>query len=129
MIAWYGENFLRMTTAELQKGFTKAGVYFTSKTRGYLNTSQPYQRTKRTGRHIGLAPSRPGEFPRKLSGQLQRSITWTLDKKKLVLTVGSNLQEYPSMLETGTRFMRPRPWLTLAFAKEKNKIGRTIAGR
>lgn len=121
-------DFENKVFAELTKRFTKAGIYYVSKLRGYLNVSQPYKRSRTTGRHRGLSPSRPGQYPKKLSGQLQRSMTWTLDKSKLVLTCGSNLAGYPSFLQTGTRFMRPRPWLSLSWQAERGKIGKIIVG-
>jgi hypothetical protein len=42
--------------------------------------------------------------------------------------VGSNLDGYPKFLETGTRFMKSRPWLSLAFAAEKDRLGKIITG-
>jgi hypothetical protein len=121
------DKFVSDIKKELVKRFTKAGVVFTSKTRGYLNASQPYRRTK-SGKHIGLAPSLPGQFPRKLSGQLMRSITWKFDTTKMVLTVGANLKGYPSFLQTGTKHMKPRPWLSLAFDKEKSELKKILVG-
>jgi phage gpG-like protein len=126
---WDGGNFLNRTRAEIQKGFVRAGVYYVSQTRGYLNTDQPYKRAKSSGRHRGLAPSKPGEYPRKLSGQLQRSITWAFDPAKLVLTVGSNLAGYPAILQLGSRFMAPRPWLSLSFEAEQDTLARLILGQ
>src|ERR1700722_1098243 len=110
------DNFMGSVEKEYVRRFTKAGVYFTSKTRGYLNVSQPYKRSK-SGKHRGLDPSKPGEFPKKLSGQLHWSIIWDLDQKKMILTVGSNLKPYPKFLQISTRFMRARPWLTLSWGK------------
>ena len=124
-IEWHGADFLHLTESELAKNMTKAGIYFTSKVRGYLNVSQPYKRTSGGG-HIGLDPSLPGEFPKKLSGQLMRSITWKLDRQKMELTVGTNLKGYPSFLQLGTSIMKPRPWLTKSFDLEKDAIGRII---
>jgi hypothetical protein len=83
VIRWTGDEFLKVATADLVKRFDTAGVYFTSKTRGYLNTGQASRRTA-SGGHVGLNPSAPGRFPHKLSGQLQRSITWKVDKAKLI---------------------------------------------
>lgn len=107
---------------------TKAGVYFTSKLRGYVNTAQPYTRSKNGQRYYGENPSSPGNLPHKLSGQLLKSMTWNLDKGRMVLAVGSNLKGHPSFLETGTRRMEPRPWLTLGWNKESGKVGRIIIG-
>lgn len=126
---WDGDKFLDRTKQEIDKGFVRAGIYYTSQTRKYLNVDQRYKRAKTSGRHRGLSPSKPGEYPRKLSGQLQRSITWAYDANKMVLTVGSNLAGYPSFLQTGTNRMAARPWLTLSFEAEKNTIGRLILGK
>lgn len=127
MITWHGADFLNMVDAELKRNFTKAGVYFVSKLRGSLNRSQPYHRTP-DGGTVGLDPSLPGEYPKKLTGQLQRSITWTVGTKPLSLTVGSNMKGYPKYLQLGTTLMKPRPWLSLGFEKTKDEIGRIIVG-
>lgn len=126
MIKWNLEAFNKLNADQLRKGMTRAGVYFTSKLRGYVGKAQPYKRYDGGRRYRGLDPSKPGDFPRKLSGQLQKSMTWELDKKKLILSVGSNLKGYPSYLQTGTRFMLARPWLSLGFDKERNAIGKMI---
>jgi hypothetical protein len=126
-LSWYGADFVNMVDAELARRFAKAGVFFTSKLRGFLNRSQPYHRTP-SGGTVGLDPSLPGEYPKKLTGQLQRSITWTVTKKPLVLTVGSNLKGHPKYLQLGTTLMKPRPWLTLGFDGTKDQMGRIIAG-
>ncbi|AWM39784.1 hypothetical protein GobsT_18540 [Gemmata obscuriglobus] len=124
-VNWYGLDFLRLTESELARNMAKAGGYFASKLRGYLNDSQSYKRTP-SGGYVGLDPSVPGGFPKKLSGQLQRSITWELDRQKFVLTVGTNLKGYPKFLQLGTTVMKPRPWLSLGFDKTKDAIARII---
>lgn len=121
------DGFLGDVQKELVKRLTKAGVFYVSQLRGSLNTSQEY--TKYGSRLKGHGPSLPGQYPHKLSGQLMRSITWNVDKKNMVLTVGSNLDGYPSFLETGTQWMAPRPWLSLSFAAEKDQLGKIIAGK
>jgi hypothetical protein len=117
-------GFNKLTRDQLAKNFVKGGIYFASKMRGYLNTDQPY--IKRGKHYTGLSPSAPGAFPHKLTGQLQKSITWSFNKPKLILTVGSNLKGYPSYLQKGTRRMKPRPWLTLCWNKEKARLGRIL---
>jgi len=120
-------QFTEDVQRDMVKKFTKAGLNFVSKLRGYVNTGQSY---KRSGSKLrGFGPSAPGQFPHKLSGQLARSITWMLDKKKFVLTVGSNLKGYPSFLETGTKFMKSRPWLSKGFGLEKDTIVKILAGK
>ncbi len=55
-------QFAADVNRDLVKRFTKAGVYFTSKLRGYVNTAQPYTRSP-SGHYHGMAPSAPGQFP------------------------------------------------------------------
>lgn len=126
---WRTADLLTKTKAELEKGFVRAGLHFVSSLRVALNVDQPYRRSKRTGRYRGLSPSAPGQYPRKLSGQLMRSITYQFDKSKMELTVGSNLVGYPSFLQSGTRFMQARPFLSLSWASEQSTIGKLILGK
>ena len=128
MIRWNLTNFLKLTQDELAKNFVKAGVYFVSQQRQFLNRDQPYRRAP-SGRHTGFDPSLPGEFPRKLTGQLMRSVTWSFDKSKMALTVGSNLKPYPAILQSGSSFMEPRPWLSLGFAQVRERVGQIIVGK
>lgn len=127
MIKDTSRQFIGELDRDLVKRFTKAGLYYTSKLRGLLNTGQPYR--KDGLKLVGLSPSVPGGYPKKLSGQLQRSITWTLDKKRFVLTVGSNLKGYPSFLEMGTKLMKPRPWLSKSFDQERATITKILTGK
>ncbi len=120
-------KFFTDVEKELHKRLTKIGVYFTSQERGFLNVSQPY---KRSGNNYkGLDPSSPGDFPKKLSGQLQKSMTWELNKKELSVTCGSNLKPYPAYLESSTKWMQARPWLTLGFEKTKDQLGKIAVGK
>ena len=127
MLRWTASDLITLTAKELHKRLVKVGVYFASKERQYLNVSQPYKRSASGKRLRGLDPSQPGEFPRKLSGQLQRSITWRVEKDSVI--VGSNLRGYPSYLETSTRFMAARPWLSLGFDREKDNMARILVGK
>ncbi len=121
------DKFMTDFMKDAAKNFTKAGIYFTSQLRTELNVAQPYKRSS-GGRYRGLNPSRPGGYPHKLSGQLQKSITWKLDNKTMTLEVGSNLKPYPAMLESGTRYMKPRPWLSLGWEQNKLKVIQIATG-
>ena len=128
MIRWLVPEFLKQTQDELARNFVKAGVYFVSQTRQSLNVDQPYRRAA-SGKHHGLSPSLPGEYPRKLTGQLMRSVTWSFDRGRMSLTVGSNLRPYPALLQSGTQFMAARPWLSLGFAQVRERMGQIILGK
>lgn len=122
---WNGPQFYGDVQKELVKRFTKAGVTWVSAMRGHLNTAQTYDKAP-SGKYHGHNPSLPGQFPHKLSGQLQKSMTYEVDQNKLVLTVGTNLQPYPAYLQTGTGIMKPRPWLSLGWELEESKVVRIL---
>ena len=73
-----------------------------------------------------MSPSAPGQFPKKLSGQLQRGLTYSFDRKAVSLTFGTNLAGYPTFLQVGTKTMRPRPWLSLGWAAEQDNVARIL---
>lgn len=90
-----------------------------SEIRQNLNTAQPY---KRTGSGFtGYDPSKPGDFPHKLSGQLQKSIAYSVDEQELTCTIGTAMK-HGFFLEMGTRFMAARPWLTRTVQSLHGKI-------
>ncbi len=122
------DSFMAMFRRDAEKNLTKAGIYFVSQLRTELNVAQPYTRSP-AGNYHGRNPSAPGNFPHKLSGGLQKSITWKLDKPNLVLTVGSNLGGYPKFLQLGTKSMQPRPWLTLSWGRHEAKITSIVTGK
>lgn len=126
---WDATGLLNKVTSDTAGRMTKAGIYFVGRLRQAVNTGQEYKRYK--GKHgiyyHGLNPSKPGEMPHKLTGQLQRSITWKLDKANLVLTVGSGL-DYAGYLQTGTKKMKSRPWLSRTWSNEKAKVTSIILG-
>ena len=63
-------------------------------------------------------PSRPGEPPHKITGNLQRHVQYQLDRPKLAAQVGLAVgARYGLWLELGTRRMAPRPWLIVTLKK------------
>lgn len=69
----------------------------------------------------GKYPSKPGEYPRKVTGNLQKSVTYEVDKEQLQGRVGTEL-DYGSYLELGTKNMKPRPWLMRTFDAIYNQL-------
>jgi hypothetical protein len=114
----------------MEKNLDKAGLYLVSSWRQYANNPQPYKRYagKKAVYYKGLNPSAPGQFPHKLTGQFQRSLTYKVDKKALTLEVGSSLAGYPMFLQFGTKWMQPRPWLTIAWERDKDHVGKILLG-
>jgi phage gpG-like protein len=75
----------------------------------------------------GRAPSAPGEYPRKLTGQLRRNIGVENDPTALVSRVGTNVV-YGRHLELGTKRMRRRPWMTMAVQEMSTTIRQILGG-
>lgn len=56
--------------------------------------------------------SRPGQFPRRRTGRLRKSIDYWLNKKTLEVWIGpSDAATYGLYLEFGTRRMKARPFM------------------
>lgn len=66
--------------------------------------------------------SKPGEPPRKQTGELRASVTQEVDEATMTGRVGSNLKKAKA-LELGTsRGLAPRPWLRRALAEMQTKV-------
>jgi HK97 gp10 family phage protein len=70
-------------------------------------------------------PSKPGQPPRKQTGQLQGSITYEIDPVKMTARVGTNLM-HGKYLELGTRKMAKRPWLKRAVNEMRGDVLRIL---
>lgn len=66
---------------------------------------------KKTYFRRGHNASAPGEYPKRVSGHLRRNIQSEFDQETLTARVGTNVI-YGKYLETGTRKMAARPWLS-----------------
>lgn len=122
------DDYLEQLKAKLSKNLDKAGRHLRNEIRKELNRSQPYERTKGAKGiyYTGLDPSLPGEPPKKIRGDLQRSIA--VDKPDpLTVKVGSNLDR-AYWLEVGTHKMAARPFFRSTLAKEIENLARIITG-
>ena len=127
-VKWNGAAFASKVQGNLQQNLKKAGFFGVNQLKRALNRTQP-MRTYRSRQgivYVGLSPSLPGEYPKKLSGKLQRSMAFTVVGD--VLTIGSTLTKpnYPRFLQNGTRKMAARPWMTLFWKAHSTVIGRII---
>lgn len=73
----------------------------------------------------GGNPSDPGEYPRKVSGHLRRNIQAEFDRSILTSRVGTNVI-YGKHLETGTRKMKRRPWMSRGLLEARSLITRAL---
>lgn len=122
-VKWYGPQCTKAMRTETQKRLNKAAMWLQTFIREKLSEDQPKVRVKAKGKKAGyfrgFSPSLPGRYPKRLSGQLVRSISWEAGSG--YARVGTNLR-YGRWLETGTRRMARRPWLTLACQAAKMQL-------
>ncbi len=114
---------------ELGRRVEKAAIHLVNSIRQKLNRSQPYTISKSgSGKHYhGQDPSLPGEPPKKIRGDLQRSIAYEMGPDRLSAKVGTNL-DYGAYLELGTSRMAPRPFLRSTLLEEQGTIDRILSG-
>jgi len=123
------ELVVSKTRGEVVKNMRTATVFLRDRVKEKLNRGQP-TRTLKSGHIIGLDPSLPGEPPKKITGQLQRSISTAvvLRAGEVVGQVGSSLKK-AAALEFGNSkgTLKPRPYLRPALAENGVVITKIIA--
>jgi len=115
----------------LERGITRATLLLESRVVDSINIGQPVKRLK-SGRLVGLDPSKPGEPPHVLYGRLKQSITHQVEvaEKEVIGRVGTNV-EYARALELGFegkgRKLAARPYLRPALEKNKTALMNAFA--
>ena len=112
-MTWHGDEAIKRVNAVIEGRLQGAAMFVQSQARKNISRAQPTKLVHGAGGgsyRRGLAPSQPGEFPKKVMGQLRQRITYEMDKNPLRARVGTSLP-YGKYLELGTRTMLPRPWL------------------
>ena len=106
----------------LEKNMRIATIWLRDRVKVKLNVGQPVRITK-SGAIIGLDPSRPGEPPHKITGQLQNSIGQRVDRTAtgIVGVVGTSLKK-GRWLELGTSKMAARPYLRVTLVENRRRI-------
>lgn len=125
----FDEDFIKDVQAELAKRLERAAIHLANAIKMKLNRSQPYHITNSSGgRHYhGEDPSKPGEPPKKVTGFLQRSITYAMERDRQAARVGTNL-EYGAVLELGGVNVAPRPYLRSTLIEESERINQILGG-
>lgn len=115
--------------ADLGRRLQRVGVYMVGAIRRNLNRAEPYRRFvgQRGVYYRGLSPSLPGEYPKKITGQLQRAVSWEYRHEIPAVRIGVNLP-YAKFLEFGTRVMKARPFISQTFSAEKTTLERILTG-
>lgn len=106
-------------------GLKAATIFLSSRIKEILSVPAPRKLVKpKYGApyYRATTPATPGAPPRKLSGQLRRSIAWEMRQSDTVGRVGTNMVYARRLEAQGHRF------LTLAVEMYQNEI-KTIMGR
>jgi len=117
---WNGDDIKKQIKLDLIDKLDFAGLIALDNAQKIVGRDQPRGKTK-SGERIGLDPSTPGTPPKRVTGNLQRSINWDLDRNLVIGRIGTPLR-YGKHLQLGTRTVAPRPWLNKAINASKNKM-------
>ena len=128
MFKWYGEAVKQKVDREIDKRIKRACHVIADHARENMKRSQA---TAGTGtKKRGLDPSKPGEYPKKVTGHLRRNVRWEYDPSIKTGRVGVGADaEYGKHLELGTRKMQRRPWLSRAVAETLTKVRNILKGK
>lgn len=131
-----GKKLKRLVLDRVEKGLDLAGHLIVGKIIDSLSTGQPVRRLP-SGTLVGLDPSKPGQPPHVLYGDLRQSINHTVEKRKsaVVLRIGSNDQKarrlelgFMGTDKLGRRYRQePRPYLRPAVVNNRREIIDRIA--
>lgn len=127
-VNWRGARFKRSIDDEMERRMGRAVQFLRGETIKGLNRTQP---TARSGRGlVGLAPSAPGEPPKRVTSRLFTSIAAVVerDARGIVGRYGTNVKVYPLALEFGTSRIKARPFLRPPFFNNKPVIRRILVG-
>ena len=137
---WKGAEAMRLIRMSAAQRLSGAGMFIRGEARKNISESQstvlrhhaPAEGEKKGASYrVGLDPSAPGEFPKKVSGFLRRGVAYEVDTDRLEARIGTNVP-YGKHLEFGTANMEARPWLlktileNVGTLKQKFGIGRQI---
>ena len=119
-VKWHGDEALKHVRARGIQFLTKAILAVERRAKKLLSIPGTGRSKGRTAGPI--TRSKPGEPPRKQTGQLRGSVTSEVDEATMKARCGTNLP-YGKYLELGTkRGILPRPWLRRALAETSTEV-------
>ena len=134
-VRWDGERFRQAVHAHMADNIEAAAIYLKGRIKKNISRAHNrYHRSKpRKGgvaRRVGHDPSRPGEYPKKLSGTLRRNILHEANRAMLTARVGvARGVIYGKFLEWGTSRMKARPYLMRTLIEKQKTVRRIISRR
>lgn len=107
-LRWFGEERLKELRKETQLRIARAGMEIVR----YATSHMAGQPTRGKGRNMrGRAPSRPGQFPKRVTQHLARNIGWEVYEDRIGGRWGTNVK-YGAIMERA-RGKHNRPWMSM----------------
>lgn len=108
---WFGDNVQKEIKKKVNRGLRSAAIHLTNKVKEAISVPAPRKRvtSKKSGAiyYRATVKATPGAPPRKLSGQLRRTITYEVNETEDKARVGTNLK-YAKRHEKGShKFLEP----------------------
>ena len=124
---WNGKELMIHAMRKIATNAERVGMMLDGEVVRSLSKGQPVKRVGK--RLVGLSPSKPGQPPRVLHGQLRNSISHRVEVRRgsVTIYVGANTK-YARALEFGNPKggLSPRPYLRPAIARNKTKAYRRL---
>lgn len=126
---WNGDEAKKMVQSKALGFITRAAIVVERRAKELLDipgTAFSIAKGTKGKRLNDQVRSKPGEPPRKQTGQLRASITYEVDEKTQSARVGTNLQ-YGKALELGSkRGLKPRPFLRRALYEMQANVNELL---
>jgi hypothetical protein len=124
-IDWHGEEAIEMVHSRAVQFVTSAAIIVKRRAQDLLSiagTAASIAKGHKGSRVENAVRSKPGEPPRKQTGDLRNRTTYEVDADSATARVGTN-EPKGKALEMGTkRGLLPRPWLRRALAESQQEI-------
>jgi len=127
-VVWRENIFFDVVRKDVEQNMGKVVNFLRNEVVKSINTSQPTKRAA-SGKRTGLNPSKPGEAPKRVEGDLVKSITTEVftEDKKVRGFYGSTQTDKALALEFGTSDMEPRPFLRPPLTLHREAIVRMLS--
>jgi hypothetical protein len=122
-VADWGDTLAEEIRANATRALVRTAIACTSDLKKILSVPAPRKVSKITGRVYAATKATPGAPPRKLTGRGRASVSYTVDKDKLVAVVGTNVIYMPVQ-----EFKLNHKWVVPTMAANGTKYERLLAG-
>lgn len=122
-MADWGEKLAEEIRATAVRSLTRAAVTCTTDLKKILSVPAPRKVAKTTGRVYAATKATPGAPPRKLTGRGRASVSYMVDREKLVAVIGTNVVYMPVQ-----EFKLNHKWVEPTLASNGTKYERLLAG-